>query len=152
MIVAMAELAVHERRSNKFYTTMKETKHICKTNDSVLGLTFDYMHTISLPCIPVQELFYYSQLSVFPSDTHNLKTDEARQINTYINDNVLSCVKELHLYSDACGGQNKNNCMIRFLLSLTSNNRFDIIIHRFPIRVHSYFACDRDFALVKCFC
>ncbi|KAJ8890048.1 hypothetical protein PR048_009554 [Dryococelus australis] len=63
--VAMAELAVHER-SNEFYNTMKETKRICKTNDSVLGLTFDYMQNTSLPCIPVQELFYYRQLSVFP--------------------------------------------------------------------------------------
>ncbi|XP_063216888.1 uncharacterized protein LOC134527855 isoform X2 [Bacillus rossius redtenbacheri] len=165
--VAMAELAIHERRSNKFYTSMKDTKHICKNNDSVLGLTFDYMQNISLPCIPVQELFYYRQLSVFPFAIHNLKTDEASLflyhegqankgpnetcsfLHKYISDNVPPCVKELHLYSDACGGQNKNNCMVRFLLSLTDTNRFDIIIHRFPIRGHSYLACDRDFALVK---
>ncbi|KAJ8883543.1 hypothetical protein PR048_015387, partial [Dryococelus australis] len=70
------------------------------------------MQNISLPCIPVQELFYYRQLSV-----------------------------------DACGGQNMNNCTIRFLLSLTDTNRFDIIIHRFPILGHSYLACDRDFSL-----
>ncbi|XP_063237439.1 uncharacterized protein LOC134539381 [Bacillus rossius redtenbacheri] len=165
--VAMAELAIHERRSNKFYTSMKDTKHICKNNDSVLGLTFDYMQNISLPCIPVQELFYYRQLSVFPFAIHNLKTDEASLflyhegqankgpnetcsfLHKYISDNVPPCVKELHLYGDACGGQNKNNCMVRFLLSLTDTNRFDIIIHRFPIRGHSYLACDRDFALVK---
>ncbi|XP_063219220.1 uncharacterized protein LOC134529249 [Bacillus rossius redtenbacheri] len=165
--VAMAELAIHERRSNKFYTSMKDTKHICKNNDSVLGLTFDYMQNISLPCIPVQELFYYRQLSVFPFAIHNLKTDEASLflyhegqankgpnetcsfLHKYISDNVPPCVKELHLYSDACGGQNKNNCMVRFLLSLTDTNIFDIIIHRFPIRGHSYLACDRDFALVK---
>ncbi|KAJ8894363.1 hypothetical protein PR048_007010 [Dryococelus australis] len=75
--VAMTELAVHER-SNKFYKTMKEIKRICKTNDGVLGPSSDYMHNISLPCIPVQELFYYRQLSVFPFDIHNLKTDVAR--------------------------------------------------------------------------
>lgn len=165
--VASAELSVHERRSRKFYESIKKSKELSKKDCTVLGLAFDYMQNISIPCIPVQELYYFRQLSVFPFAIHNLKNDKAdfflyhegiakkgpnetcSFLWKYLNENISSSVRELHLYSDSCGGQNKNHCMIRFLLSLTDMRKFDKIIHRFPIRGHSFLACDRDFGQIK---
>lgn len=54
----------------------------------------------------------------------------------------------IHLYSDNCGGQNKNNCFLRFMLALTDNKIF-YEVEYFPIREHSFNAFDRDFGLVK---
>ena len=70
----------------------------------------------------------------------------------YLNENVFPSVRELHLYSDSCGGQNRknrNHCMIRFLLALTDEKKFDKIIHRFPIRGHSFLTYVHGFGQVK---
>lgn len=113
--VASAELPVHERRSRKFYESMKKSKEISKKSGTVLGLAFDYMQNISIPCIPVQEIYYFRQLSVFPFATHNLKNDKAdfflyhegiakkgpnetcSFIWKYLNENASPSVRELHL-------------------------------------------------------
>ena len=167
--VAMAELIVHKRRSEKFYKEMKETEKVCQNDERVLGLSFDYMQNIGLPNIPVQDLFYLRQLSVFPFCIHNLKDGKAHFylyhegeakkgpdetcsfLLHYIKNNVPGTVKELHLYSDSCGGQNKNHTLLRFCLALTDLNMFEKIIHRFPKRGHSFLPCDRDFGHVKKF-
>lgn len=164
---ALAELMVHKRRTKKFNNSIQVTEKVCSENDSVLGLCFDYMQNISLPSIPVQDIFYFRQLSVFPFSIHNLKNKSAQFflyqegvakkgpnetcsfILKYLKQNVPSSVKELHLYSDGYGGQNKNNVMIRFCLALTDTGMFEKVVHKFPIRGHSFLPCDRDFGLVK---
>lgn len=165
--VAAAQLLVHKSRSNKFYNSLRNTKEYCTTHENALLLCFDYMQNISLPTIPVQEMYYLRQLSVLPFGVHNAKNETAtfylyhegvaqkgsNEVCTfllrYINDNVPSTVDELYLYSDNCTGQNKNHAMIRFLMSLTDSGRFKKVVYRLPIRGHSYLPCDRDFGLVK---
>ncbi|XP_050314378.1 uncharacterized protein LOC126748889 [Anthonomus grandis grandis] len=164
---ALAELMVHKRRSKKFNTSIQNTEKMCKENDRVLGLCFDYMQNISLPSIPVQDIFYLRQLSLFPFGIHNLKNGSAQFflyheglakkgpnetcsfLFKYIKQNVPASVKELHLYSDGSGGQNKNNVMTRFCLAVTDSGMFEKVVHKFPIRGHSFLPCDRDFGLVK---
>jgi hypothetical protein len=69
--VAAAEKMVHIRKSKKFYSQLELEK---KSRDNhVLALTFDYMKTISLPKIPVQELYYMRQLSLNLFCIHNIK-------------------------------------------------------------------------------
>ena len=58
-------------------------------------------------------------------------------------------VKELHVFSDACGGQNRNNALVRFLLALASTGRFQKIDQYFPVRGHSFSQCDRNFGTAK---
>ena len=165
--VAVTQLLIHKKRSNKFYASLRETKEYCASHDNAMLLCFDYMANISLPTIPVQQIYYIRQLSVYPFGIHNSKNDTATFylyhqgtagkgsnevcsfIMKYINDNVPLNVDELYLYSDNCTGQNKNHTMIRFLLHLTDTGRFKKIVFRLPIRGHSYLPCDRVFGLVK---
>ena len=56
---------------------------------------------------------------------------------------------EVHVYSDNCGGQNKNHALNRVFLALIDTGRFDRIEQYYPIRGHSYIPCDRDFAVKK---
>jgi hypothetical protein len=58
-------------------------------------------------------------------------------------------VKELQVFSDACGAQNRSNTMVRFLLALVSTGRFQKLHHYFPVRGHSFLQCDRNFGIAK---
>lgn len=164
---AATELVIHKRRASKFYAKMKESEKAGGENNGIVALTFDFMQNLPLPQIPVQELFYLRQLWVYVFCVHNLHTrksvfyvyDERTAkkganevcsfLRDYIQEYVPETMRELHLYSDSCPGQNKNHSMIRFLCALTDIKRFDRIVHRFPVRGHSYLPCDRDFGLIK---
>ncbi|KAF2902830.1 hypothetical protein ILUMI_03357 [Ignelater luminosus] len=75
--VTVAEKMIHERRSKMFYTMLKNTAVECKKRDDLAAVAFDYMQNLQLPFIPVQDLFYLTQLSVLVFCIHDLKTDKA---------------------------------------------------------------------------
>lgn len=165
--VATAELLVHKNRAKKFYKKLEHIKKLSSGTDEILGIAMDYMQNLPIPDIPVQEIFYYRQLWVFEFSIHNLKTGEAKFfsyhegeahkgpnevctfLKHYFENEVSENVKELHIFSDGCAGQNKNHTVIRFLLALASSGKFRKIFHYFPIRGHSFLPCDRDFGVVK---
>ena len=53
------------------------------------------------------------------------------------------------LFSDSCGGQNKNSVVMHFLFSLIQVGHFRHIQHSFPVRGHSFLPSDRGFAKTK---
>lgn len=59
--------------------------------------------------------------------------------------------EKLALFSDSCGGQNKNKSMITFLLRYVNSTRnlFRTIRYYFPIRGHSYMPPDRVFGRIE---
>lgn len=161
---AVAELMVHKRRSSKFYKKLKDETE--STGTGVLALAFDFMQNIQLPKTPVGDVFYYQQLTVSVFCIHNIKENTARMyiyhegeakktaneicsfLLDYLNE-FSNGIKELHLFSDNCWGQNKNHTVIRMLLAFIDTGRFFRIIHYFPVRGHSFLPCDRDFAIIK---
>lgn len=165
--VCSAELLVHKRRAKKFYSKLEEIRKLSQENPEVLGITLDYMQNLPLPVIPVQEIFYFRQLWLYAFEIHSLKTEAGHfymyhegqgnkgpnEVCTFLNDYIVNHipqeVQELHIFSDACPGQNKNNTMVRFLITIQNRNRFKKIYHHFPIRGHSFLPCDRDFGSAK---
>lgn len=163
---AVGEMIVHKRKAKKFYTTLKHESEK-KDEPQVLAICFDYMQNIQLPVTPVGETFYYNQLTVNVFCVHNIRENRATFyiyhegtakktpdevcsfLYNYISQYDDQNIRELHLYSDNCWGQNKNHALVRFMLSLTDNGCFNKICHFFPIRGHSFLPCDRNFALVK---
>ena len=162
---ALAELLIHKRRAKKFYNMLKNGSQR-KDQPNVLAIAIDFMQNIQLPVIPVQETFYLRQLTTNVFCIHNVKTNAAKlyvyhegvgkkgpnEVCLFLYDYIKSAapeIEELHLYSDNCGGQNKNHALSRFLLALTDSKRFKKIEHYFPVRGHSYLPCDRDFSLIK---
>lgn len=163
--VAVADLAVHKRRAKKFYASMKAASE--NKDDDISFLCFDFMQNLPLPNIPVQEIFYMRQLWVNVFSIHDLKTNKAKiymyhegeankspddicsMILNYINTEIPNTVKHLVLFSDGPSGQNKNHTVTRFLMNLCDREIFSTITHNFPVRGHSYSACDRDFGSIK---
>lgn len=165
--VAVAEKLVHQRRAKKFFSKMKSIEELCQTDQSVGAICIDYMQNLALPCIPVQDTFYLHQLTVNVFNIHNLKTGKTffyiyheglgrkgpnevcSFIMDYIKREIPESIQHLHIFSDGCGGQNKNHCVIRMCRALVDIGRFKTVNQYFPIRGHSYMPCDRDFAVVK---
>lgn len=166
-LVAVAELLVHKRRAKKFYNKMQEITNLCKEDRNTSALVFDYMQNLPLPFLPVQEMFYLRKLWLYVFCVHNLSDntsvfytyhegegnkgpDEVCSfLSHYITNFLPESVSKLHVFSDACGGQNRNHTLTRFLSALTVTEKFNNICQYFPIRGHSFLACDRNFACVK---
>nr|CAH7748233.1 unnamed protein product [Callosobruchus chinensis] len=164
---AVAKKVVNCHRSKKFYTALRNQVQECKERNDVEAIAFDYMQNLQLPIIPVQDLFYLTQLTVSVFCITNIKTRksvfyvhheaEARKspnevcsfLLNYIENYIGPNVRELRLLSDNCPGQNKNHSLIRMCLALTDTGRFHKIEHFFPIRGHSFLPCDRNFAVIK---
>lgn len=166
--VAAAEKVVHLRRANKFYEKIKEVTELVRSDTSgkIGAVCIDYMQNLDLPRIPVQETFYLRQLTVNVFCIHNLKDNQAtflvyhegvggkgpNEVCTFLYEYLkknMNGVESLHIFSDGCGGQNRNHTMIRMLSSLTSTKMFKDIKQYFPVRGHSFLPCDRDFAVLK---
>lgn len=148
--LAAAELIIHKKRAKKFYATIKSIQEKSKSDKTVLGISFDYMANLSLPVIPVQELFYYNQLTVNTFGIHNFHDDSSMFylyhegiagkgsnevcsfIWDYINNYVGNCVQHLYMFSDGACGQNKNNAMVRFCSALRDTGRFKTVTHYYP--------------------
>lgn len=162
---AAAELVIHKRRANKFYAKMKEVSE--SNNEDTSYICFDFMQNLPLPNIPVQEIFYMRQLWVNIFSIHDLKSNRSKiymyhegeankspdevcsMIWNYIQKEIPDNIKHLVLFSDGPSGQNKNHTVTRFLLNLCDRKVFSTITHNFPVRGHSYSACDRDFGSIK---
>ena len=119
---------VHKRKSKKFYnklTTEVENKKEGIQNH-VLSISFDYMQNISLLIIPIQDTFYLCQLTVNVFCIHNIKNNTAQiylyhegearkspdEVCSFVYDYLQSVAEEyteVHVFSDNCGGQNKNH-------------------------------------------
>lgn len=165
--VAVAEKMVHLRRANKFYKKIKSVTELVQNESRKNGaICIDYMQNISLPFIPVQETFYLRQLTVSVCCIHNLKDNSAHfivyhegvggkgpnEVSTFLHQYLkenMGDVEHLHVFTDGCGGQNKNHTIVRALSALVSLGMFKTIEQYFPIRGHSFLPCDRDFAVLK---
>lgn len=164
---AVAELLVHRRKAKKFYSALQHEKSQDGQKEThVLSLAFDYMKTVSLPKVPVQELYYLRQLSVNIFGIHHIKDNKTtiflyhegiakkgpNEVCSFINEYLKSIpdhYTELRLFCDNCGGQNKNQALSRFCLYLTDSGRFNKVVQYFPLRGHSFLPCDRDFGLIS---
>ncbi|KAJ4426861.1 hypothetical protein ANN_26660 [Periplaneta americana] len=166
---AIADLAVHNRKSKKFHAALREEflDELKGLNNNVLSLSFDYMMNVSLPKVLVQDLFYLRQLTVNLFCVHDIKKNKAvfylyheeqakkgpDEVYSYLLDYLQhylpAHIEVVRLFSDNCVGQNKNHPLSRLLVALTDTKQLKIIQHFFPTRGHSYLPCDRDFNIVK---
>ncbi|KAK4873770.1 hypothetical protein RN001_013130 [Aquatica leii] len=143
--VAAAEKLVHLRRAKKCFRQMDEIKVKTQNDPTTAGICIDYMQNLFLPQIPIQETFYLHQLTVSVFDIHYLKTGKAllhvyhegvgrkgpNEVSSFIMNYIKTClpknVQHLHIFSDGCGGQNKNHCLIRMCAALVETGRFQSV-------------------------
>lgn len=163
------EKTLHEIKAGNFFKELKEKTRLCKDNDEVEVLTFDYEQNLPLPKIPSGEAFYKRQLWTYNFCIHSGKTNQAHFyiydettarkspnevisfLFHYIKNILPENVKELYLFSDNAAAQNKNATIVQFLHLLVKTTSLQKIEHRFPEPGHSFLPCDRCFGVIEKF-
>ncbi len=152
----------HLHMAQEFYSELRTCTSMAKEDGSIACLSFDFEQNLPLPHIPTNDIFYLRQLWVYVFGIHDCATNEAsmfvwpESIAHRGSNEVVSClhqylqalrgVSTVMLFSDSCGGQNKNSTVIHYLYTLVRTGQFQTIQHIFPVRGHSFLPCDRDFA------
>ena len=142
---------LHLRKADRFYKSLQADTQDSKSSTSVCILAFDFEQNLPLPHLPVGEIFYLRQLWLYAFGVHCCIDDSVsifywdETVAKKGANEVISCldyyftrtlpdeVDTLNLYSDGCGGQNKNRFVIMYLYSLVKLGRFKKIKHVFLI-------------------
>lgn len=113
-----------------------------RLSPNVHTIAFDFQQNLPLPHIPVGEFFYLRQLWLYVFGIHSCSDlnasmycwDEsvakkgANEVISCIDDylsNLGESVDTLCLYTDGCGGQNKNKYVMIYLYSLVKSKHFN---------------------------
>lgn len=159
----------HQDMANCLQNQLKTDMKLAKDDPSVETITFDLQKTLPLPRIPTNIVFYKRQLWVYNLGIHTGSKDEAH-CNVWVEgeagrgaQEVGSClikhiterlngdVKRLILWSDSCGGQNRNIKLTLMLKAvLNEHPTLDQINIRFLESGHSFLPNDTDFGKIEC--
>ena len=155
----------HLRKSQQFYSEIRTCTEMAKQSTNMACLSFDFEQNFPLPHIPTNEIFYLRQLWLYVFCIHDITSGKGNlycwpETTVHRGSNEVASVpfhylKKLkdidtvYLFSDSCGGQNKNTNIIHFLYLLVKQGNFKRIQHVFPVRGHSFLPCDRDFGLIE---
>ena len=137
----------------------------CNSKDIKVHYSFDYAQQVHFPSDPLQPGPVYfltpRKCTVFSVNCEALPrqinlTDEAGDCGKGVNA-VVSRLhyffenqeKEVHLHADNCTSQNKNNCMMHYLIWRTLTRRHITITISFLVVGHTKFAPDWCFGLFK---
>lgn len=160
------ELELHQRRSQAVQDYMKAKIEDAKKNDTCEVITFDLQQALATPTLTTSVAFYLRKLWTYNLGIHNCTTGKgymniwsekvakrgseevASVLLNYLNTHMQG-TRELIVFSDNCGGQNKNWTIMSFWLQLVREKRFENIEHWFLVPGHTFLASDRDFAIIE---
>lgn len=163
-----AEHELHLRKAESARNGMNNDVELGKTDpNKVTVIAFDLMKTLSTPSLSVGMAYYKRQLSTYNLGIHNLTTNDAymyvwnesmasrgpQEIGSCLLHFIKNYVhtEQLIMYSDQCGGQNRNIKMALICNFVVNSNDYlpTEIHHKFLVSGHSYLACDRDFGVIE---
>ena len=141
----------------------------CNSKDIKAHYSFDYAQQVHYPSNPLQPgpIYFLTprKCTVFGVNCEalprqiNFLTDEAGDCGKganavvsrlhYFFENHGLGEKEVHLHADNCCGQNKNNCMMQYLIWRVLTGRHTSITLSFLVVGHTKFAPDWCFGLFK---
>jgi len=162
------DTAAHKQRASVGFAAMKKYRVLAQESDDIYYATFDMQKTLPLPKLSTSAAFYLRQLWLYNLGIHLVKKDDSRayfQIWTEdegqrgceeVGSGLLAFVeaanlrgKQLIVWSDSCGGQNKNFYVLCLWQYLILQGRFESIQHKFPEPGHTFVDSDRDFARIE---
>lgn len=161
-----AELDAHHIASQKMQDDMKKFIEQAVASGEYDVFIFDLQQALLTPTLTVGEAFYLRKALTYNFGIHDGKTGKGYMfmwseiVAGRGSDEIASCIwkyikmrkptaKRLVIYSDNCGGQNKNWNLMALWRQLVLDGVYESIEHRFLIPGHTRLPCDRDFALIE---
>jgi len=161
----------HQEYAERARNSLKSDRILAKQSDSnKFVITFDLQSTLPTPRLSCNIVYYKRQLMVYNLGIHDCNTEVGHMhvwhegmasrgaqeisscITTFLQAVTLTeCTKtELVMWSDSCGGQNRNIKMSLSLLKLVcSDGPFTTITQKFLESGHSFLPNDSDFGDIE---
>lgn len=161
------ELKEHHNLADAAYNTKKDDKNRAKEHSALRAFAFDLQQCLPTPYLNTSVAFYKRQLWTYNLTMHDLGNGDvkcymwheaeggrgANQIATALYEELMNLpdeVKHVILYSDTCGGQNKNSHVsVMFLAVMQRKATLQVIDHKFMVSGHSHMECDVDHGLIE---
>ena len=162
------EKELHLRKAEEAREGMREDRELARQPEQdVTCIDFDLMKTRATPVLSTGVCYYKRQLWTYCLGIHDLASENAimylwnESIACRGAQEVGSCLlyyvknfvhtRNLIMYSDQCGGQNRNIKLSLMCSYITTSpdNTVSRIDHKFLCSGHSYLPCDQDFGLVE---
>ena len=158
---------LHEANAKASHSLLKAFSK--DDNPNIAVITFDLQQTLPTPRLSSSAQYYKRKMWTYNFGIHDCKVKQAhfyvwnetqggrgsREVCSCIEHYILNYislnVKKLVIFSDNCGGQNKNMNVVLTYLRLIHMGRFDSIEHYFMEPGHSYLPNDRDFGNFEVF-
>lgn len=164
----LSEKERHLGTAESLRNEMKEDLERAKTDDKYETLTFDMEKTLPLPRIPTNIVFYKRQLWLYNCGIHAGSNDigycfvwvegeagrGAQEVGSCLKKFIFEILKpgtqHLTLWSDCCGGQNRNIKMV-LLMKAILNDHPDLktITLKFLESGHTFLPNDTDFGKIE---
>lgn len=161
------KIAEHHKQADEAYLKKKDDKEGAKNDETKKCYTFDLQQCLPTPYINSSVSFYKRQLWTYNLTMHETSSGcvrcymwheaegerGANQIATCIYNELIKLpenVEKVTLYSDSCGGQNRNSHVAAMFLVLMQNKpSLQQIDHKFMVSGHSHLECDVDHANIE---
>lgn len=164
-----SEDEIHKRQAELARARMNSDLALAKEREDTDTLTFDMQKTLPLPRLSTNIIFYKRQLWLYNCGVYSGKNNQsvfniwlegqagrgaqevASSLRKFIKCYVSPQVKTLNLWSDSCGGQNRNIKMVLILKCvLEESATLESIRLQFLVSGHSFLHNDSDFGDVEC--
>lgn len=154
------EYQEHIKRKIEAREEKAKDKELSKQSDDVHCVTFDLEAVLATPCSNVSQVHYKRKLAVYNLTVYSLGDKEATcyiwdetegrkgscEIGTCLIRYIKSLpqdVRHLILYSDTCGGQNRNKFVAAALHYVVRHfDNIEVIDQKFLVSGHSHMECD----------
>lgn len=138
-----------------------------KESEHFQCLTYDMQKTLPLPRLPTNIIFYKRQLWLYNTGIFSGKDNQgycyvwlegqagkgAQEVGSclrkHIKQNLSHSIKELVLWSDSCGGQNRNIKIVLLMKTLFNITELDTITLKYLYPGHSFLPNDRNFSDIE---
>lgn len=159
---------VHKRKAERAYHQLREDTAKSQSDPNMDMVTFDLQQSLPTPMLTVNVVYYKRQLWTYNLGIHCCATgatfmhmwneSQASRGSQEVDSCLLTYLREhstaathLTLYSDSCGGQNRNIDIVCLLLHIVGSADFsyNVIDHKFMISGHSFLPNDHDFGGIE---
>lgn len=138
-------MQIHLERKNDSRNLMKDSAHRAQQIDELCAINFDLQKILSTPKSTISSMYYLSKLCIWNFTIHELATKKgfcniwnetvgrrgSNEIASFLYDYLLKKIaagkKEFHLYSDNCGGQNRNKNVLSMLMKVALDHNVTVI-------------------------